>query len=214
MSDHRQLIDSLVGDLEPRRPVQWPWLVAVAWLLPAALFVVAVTGLLGPLRPNAFDQLANHPRFLLETLLGVAAIGAAALVAFYSAIPGGINRTWQMAALWMMALWLLNYVVGLVNPALEPSMLGKRDHCVFETFIYALPPLVLGLVVLQRRLYPLQPLRSAALVGLVAGMLPALYMQIACMYVPLHILKFHVAPGLAVALVAPLLMLALRRWVD
>ena len=212
MSGHEQLIDSLVSDLTPSRPPPRPWLLALAWLLPAAIFVVAITGLLGPLRPNAFAQLASEPRFLLETLMGVAAIGAAALVAFYSAVPGAINRKWQIAALWLMGLWLLNYVVGLVNPALEPSMLGKRDHCVFETFIYALPPLVLGLIVLQQRLYPLQPLKSAALTGLVAGMLPALYMQIACMYVPLHILKFHVAPGLAVALVAPLLMLALRRW--
>ena len=212
MSGHEQLIDSLVSDLAPSRPLPRLWLLALAWLLPAAIFVVVITGLLGPLRPNAFSQLAGEPRFLLETLLGVVAIAVAALVAFYSAVPGAINRRWQMAALWLIGLWLLNYVVGLAYPALEPSMLGKRDHCVFETFLYALPPLIVGLVVLQRRLYPLQPLRSAVLAGLVAGMLPALYMQIACMYTPLHILKFHIAPGLMVALVAPLLMLALRRW--
>ena len=64
----------------------------------------------------------------------------------------------------------------------------------------------------MRHLRTLLPYYKPYWRGLVAGMLPALYMQIACMYTPLHILKFHIAPGLMVALVAPLLMLALRRW--
>ena len=164
MTDHRQLIDALAADLQPRRPLQRPWLIALAWLLPAVAWVVAVTGLLGPLRPGAFGQLATEPRFLLETLLGVLAIGATAVVVFYSAVPGAISRAWYTSALWVMALWLANYVLGLANPALEPSMLGKRDHCFLETFLYALPPLGVALVLL-RRLYPLRPLRSAALAG-------------------------------------------------
>jgi hypothetical protein len=36
--------------------------------------------------------------------------------------------------------------------------------------------------------------------GLAAGLIPALYMQIACMYDPGHILLFHILPGLSVAL--------------
>ena len=32
-------------------------------------------------------------------------------------------------------------------------------------------------------------------------MLPALYMQLACMYEPTHILTLHVLPGLAMALI-------------
>ena len=78
-------------------------------------------------------------------------------------------------------------------------MLGKRDHCVVETLLFALPPACLALF-LTRRLYPLKPVRSALLFCLVAGMLPALYMQIACMYAPLHIIQMHIVPGLLVAL--------------
>jgi hypothetical protein len=33
-------------------------------------------------------------------------------------------------------------------------------------------------------------------IGLAAGMLPALYMQLACMYEPSHILGYHILPGL------------------
>jgi hypothetical protein len=31
-------------------------------------------------------------------------------------------------------------------------------------------------------------------------MLPALYMQVACMYAPLHIIQMHIVPGLLVML--------------
>ena len=41
--------------------------------------------------------------------------------------------------------------------------------------------------------------RAGALLGLAAGSLPALMMQIACMYSPEHILAFHIGPALAVA---------------
>lgn len=53
-------------------------------------------------------------------------------------------------------------------------------------------------MLLLRRCYPLQPLRAGMAVSLAAGMLPALYMQIACMYAPDHILLFHILPGMAV----------------
>ena len=79
-------------------------------------------------------------------------------------------------------------------------MLGKREHCVWETFIYALPPMLLAFV-LTRRLYPLQPVHTAMYFSLAAGMMPALYMQIACMYAPAHILQFHILPGLMVVFV-------------
>ena len=96
------------------------------------------------------------------------------------------------------------FLVGLASPALEPSMLGKRPMCFVETLIYSVPPL-LALWFIQRRLYPLRPVASAMLAGLSSGLIPAVYMQFACMYEPLHILAFHIGPGLGVALIAALL---------
>ena len=55
----------------------------------------------------------------------------------------------------------------------------------------------------------MRPGASLLGVGLVAGLLPALYMQFACMYAPAHILMFHIGPGLAVAGLAALAGLAL-----
>ena len=46
--------------------------------------------------------------------------------------------------------------------------------------------------------------------GLAAGMLPALYMQLACMYEPLHILTLHILPGLAMVLMAAVIAVLWR----
>jgi len=195
VNKHDTLISKLSQDLTPVSPPPAINKLAVAWFLLSAIYVVAVTHLFGPARPGAFAQLGTEPRFLLETLLGVVAILWFSLLAFRSAIPAALGRRFAIAGYVLMALWLAQYVIGFVSPALEPSRLGKRNYCYIETIIYALPVILAGFYIV-RRLYPLSPKRTAMSIGLVSGMLPALYMQIACMYEPLHILAFHILPGL------------------
>jgi len=200
MNKHDELIASLSRDLVPVSPAPDVNTLAMVWFLLSASYVVVMTHLFGPIRPGAFSQLAIEPRFLLESLLGVAAIIWTSLLAFRAAVPAALTRQFAAVGFVLMALWLAQYVVGLVNPALEPSTLGKRDHCYFETMVYAFPPILVALFFI-RRLYPLRFIRTAMSISLAAGMLPALYMQLACMYEPLHILTFHILPGLAMVLI-------------
>ncbi len=195
MNKHDTLISDLSRDLVPVSPSPNINMLALAWFLLSAIYVVAVTHLIGPIRPGAYSQLGTEPRFLLEMLLGVAAILWISLLAFRSAVPAALSRPFAITGLILMTFWLAQYVTGFISPALEPSTLGKRNYCYIETLVYALPVIVAGLFLI-RRLYPLSPIRTAMSVGLVAGMLPALYMQLACMYEPAHILTFHILPGL------------------
>lgn len=197
MNRQDSLIDSLACDLTPVRTVKSIDALALSWLLLSAIYVVAVTHMLGPVRENATLQLISEPRFLMESLLGFMAITTTALAAFRGAVPGAARKPLVTLSIVLMILWMANYAIGLVAPTLEPSMLGKRDHCFMETLLYALPPMLAALY-LVRRLYPLKPIQTAIGFSLAAGMLPALYMQIACMYVPEHILKFHIIPGIMV----------------
>jgi len=199
MNKHDLLISNLSRDLAPVSPAPNINILAMVWILLSAIYVVAVTRLFGPVRSGAYSQLATDPRFLLESMLGLAAIFWISLLAFRASIPGVLTRRFAAGGLILMALWLAQYVIGLVSPALEPSMLGKRAHCFMETMIYAVPPILLGLFLI-RRLYPLRFVRTAMSIGLAAGMLPALYMQLACMYEPSHILVFHIFPGLLMVL--------------
>ena len=195
MNKQHILISNLSRDLAPVSSPSNINRLAIAWFLLSAIFVVAMTHLFGPIRPGAFSQLGTEPRFLLETMLGVAAILWTSLLAFRSAVPAALSKQFAATGMVLMALWLAQYVIGFVSPALEPSMLGKRDHCFSETLVYSLPVILTGLFLI-RRLYPLRPLRTAMSIGLAAGMLPALYMQLACMYEPSHILGYHILPGL------------------
>ena len=195
MNKQHILISNLSRDLAPVSPPPNINRLAIAWFLLSAIFVVAITHLFGPIRPGAFSQLGTEPRFLLETMLGVAAILWTSLLAFRSAVPAALSKQFAATGMVLMALWLAQYVIGFVSPVLEPSMLGKRDHCFSETLVYSLPVILTGLFLI-RRLYPLRPLRTAMSIGLAAGMLPALYMQLACMYEPSHILGYHILPGL------------------
>jgi hypothetical protein len=201
MNKHDVLIANLSSDLEPVSPPPNINRLATAWFLLSAIYVVAVIHLFGPIRPGAFSQLSTEPRFLLETMLGSAAILWTSLLAFRSAVPAALTKQFAVVGMVLMTLWLAQYVIGFVSPALEPSRLGNRTYCYFETLVYALPVIVTG-IFLVRRLYPLRPVRTAMSVGLVAGMLPALYMQVACMYEPSHILTFHILPGLLMVVVS------------
>lgn len=209
MDRRDDLIANLSSDLAPVRKIPNVNRLAAAWFLLGAVFVVSATHLAGPVRPGAYSQLMTEPRFLLETLLGVMAILWTSLLAFRGAVPAALTHRFALAGAVLMALWLAQYVFGLLAPALEPSTLGKRGHCSFEVMLYS-APLILVALFFIRRLYPLGFVRTALSAGLAAGMMPALYMQLACMYEPNHILSFHIFPGLVMALAAAAIALVWR----
>ncbi|MBT8048465.1 MAG: DUF1109 family protein [Xanthomonadales bacterium] len=198
---HNTLISDLSTDLAPVKALPGINKLGMSWFLLSAIYVVVVTRIIGPIRPGALTQLATEPRFLLETMLGVAAILWVSLLAFRSSVPAALSKPFAVTGAVLMMLWLTQYVLGFFSPALEPSTLGARHHCHFETMVYALPVILAGLYYVRRR-YPLRPVLTAMSIGLAAGMLPALYMQIACMYEPSHILAFHILPGLLMVIVA------------
>jgi len=189
-----ELIAKLTSELTPVRAAPPPLRVAGLWWLGSWLFVIIVTLFTGPLRPGAFVQLVTHAQFAAESLVGLLAAALIAAWAFEDSIPGTRRHGLLNVGLVAAALWLLAYVVGLEYPALEPSMAGKRAGCVLQTLLLAGPPMAVGIWLTRRNYLPLAPLRNAALIGLAGAMLPALFMQFACMYDPAHILRFHILP--------------------
>jgi hypothetical protein len=205
------LIRELADGLRPAPRLRAPGHLALLWGAGAWLFVVGATIAVQPLRPGVHDQLLASPRFAGETLFGLLAGGLAIWVGFAVGTPGRSQRRWIVLALGSLALWAGVYVCGLVSPALEPSMLGKRQLCFLEVLLYGLPTLTVGLLLL-RRLAPLERWSAGLVMGAAAGAMPGLLMQLACMYVPAHILSHHLGPVLGLALLGALAgPLVLRR---
>jgi len=191
-----------------RGPVQ----LALLWWVGAWIVVVAATLAVQPMRPGFTDQLLASPRFAIESLLGLVAGGVAIQTAFALGVPGwGSPRRRIAVALALLAFWTSAYLYGLFSPALEPSMLGKRPHCFVEGLIYGILIMIASLLLL-RRLAPLNRWGAGFVAGAAAGAIPGLLMQVACIYIPSHILGYHLAPALMVALLGGLTgRLLLRR---
>jgi hypothetical protein len=197
------LIRELAGELRPSPRLRAPRHLALLWGAGAWLFVVGATIAVQPLRPGFLDQLLASPRFAGETLFGLLAGWFAIWVAFAVGTPGRSQRRWTALALSGLAVWAGAYVYGLVRPALEPSVLGQRQLCFLEVLLYGLPALAAGLLLL-RRLAPLERWSAGLVMGMAAGAMPALLMQLACMYLPSHILSHHLGPAVGLALLGAL----------
>jgi len=203
------LIDRLSNTPLTRAPLMPAQRRGSLWLALSLTFVVIACGLLAPYRNGFFGQLLESPRYFTETLLGIIAVLSTGFFAFQSMIPGGarskLNLTIGLAA---AAGFVLLLVYGLFDPAITPSMDGKRATCVYEAFFYGLLPGIAA-VWLGRRAYALQPVTTSIAIGLSASLPGAIIMQVGCMYDPSHDLKFHVIPAL---LMGALLTLAGVVW--
>ena len=201
-------IAQLVEDLEPVRPV-WPARrVASIWLLASWAWGLGVIAAVGPYRSGFLEQLTSQPRFALEVALGVVVSQFAVIACLRLAVPGFTNANRLMfPAIFVTAFWVAVQLYGwLVEPALPPSMVGKREFCFYETFAYSIFPIGLALYLMRRR-FALEPARAALLAGLAGTTIPATVMYVACMADPWHILTHHFQPiawmALATAAVGP-----------
>lgn len=196
MSRPRQsLIDDLVAGATPVARPGRTHLRALGWLALATGLSIGLMALRGPFQMFRVDALLESRQFLVETALGLLAVIVPGLLAFRSAIPSAARpRSYLVPAILLFMAWTALLVLGLWQPALEPSMAGKRPHCWVETFVVGMPGLVIGCM-LARRLWPLHGAWTGLMLGLASGALPALAMQFVCMYDPYHDLQQHVLPA-------------------
>ena len=201
----KKLIDELSADLEPVRRPGAAGRYAGLWLAAVWPLVVGITLALGPMRPDWIGPLMTTPRYTLEGLLGLSAGIAAVFAALRLGTPSATPaRTLALPAFGLFSAWAGLVLYGVFEPALEPSMFGKRPHCVVETFAYSLPAIAIGLYLLRQRA-TLERRPAIALLAAASASVPALLMQFACMYDPWHTLTLHIGPVIVVTAVAALI---------
>ncbi|MDJ0790116.1 MAG: NrsF family protein [Myxococcota bacterium] len=200
-------IEALVADHRPVAAAGRTGLHLGLWLAASVGFVVAVTWATGPLRPGL-----PSVQLLVELGLGlgVVVLGALGALRLGQPQPRSVGRRITPALLATVG-WLALLALAMWAPALEPTMAGKREGCEHWVFALGLPPLLLGLAGL-RRFAPFGRVLPGALLGAAAGAIPAVVMQVACMYDPIHALELHTLPVLGlVGVGAALGPLTLRR---
>jgi hypothetical protein len=200
--NRNELISELSSDLTVSSRAGQTVDMIIYWLVFNFIVAILLIYYTGPFREGSLQQTYNNPQFFLESMIGLLAIVLLGVTAFRSGIPSNISKLKRFSpALSLLLIWLGFYVVGIWLPALEPSMLGKRDVlCYVETILYGFPSLILGLYIISR-LWPLHGAWTGLMIGLAAGATPALIMQFACMYVPVHIITHHLIPGLMLGVI-------------
>ena len=188
-----------------RSPLSVSVLTALSLISFATIFTIYIANS-GGLRPNLIAQIESSLPFLLE-IIGIALLLVlSASIAFGITIPDHpIERIskkaiYTFSALAIILLGFLFY--SLISPALAPSMAGKREFCSEEVIIGGfLIQLALITTVFRKRVH-FNLLPAAMISGIFAALVPIFFMQLSCMHAPMHNLKEHFLPGVAVIFLA------------
>jgi hypothetical protein len=172
------LIQALVIDAAPVRPLRSPGIRAALWLATAAVaaaaMIFAATGI------TIFKAGAANPRALAEWWAMVATGVVGITAAHHLAIPGH-SRHWRKAAWWPAALWLALAVAGCLSGPNGVSWTdGSNLWHYLECFGFVIGcgvPLAIVLSGSVRRALPVWPTDTAIQGCLGAGALAIAFMR-------------------------------------
>jgi hypothetical protein len=210
---HDALVEKLVADARPVRPLRAPRVRLAAWLV-LALLVVLVSAAIMHVRPDLTEAIGT-----LSFLIGVATPFAAALMAaglvLRLAVPGEEVdlREIGFAVLLSAASVLLVLLAPIAAPASLASFVGAGWRCLLSTLVMAGLPWA-ALLVALRRGAPVAPGPAGAFAGAASFLVAAAGMRIVCSTdEALHLLAWHAAPIVAGAGISALVGVAwLGRW--
>jgi hypothetical protein len=201
-----ELIDRLVADAEPVRPLLSPARRAVLWSVVAGI-CVALGVLYFGLRRDAAEAWYSTG-VVLRLVLLAATTWLAVVTAFRLSVPGDDLRAWSRW--WPLAL--LGILVAVVSAEVvmgvvagDPGSPLMAWRCVRKAAFVGAVPAILAIVLIHRA-SALEPRWTALLGVLAAGAAGALTSELACpIHAPIHILLWHVLPVAAFAAVGALL---------
>ncbi|MCB0329763.1 MAG: DUF1109 family protein [Bdellovibrionales bacterium] len=196
--EKKQFLDDLVADLRPVSVLPSPISRAILVCGIAIPVIFSAMYLYQPFRTGVSAFWGSAALFQIEIFLGLFSASVLVFAGFLLVIPGEkAQRSILTFAILSFLLWLALIFHSLLTPHIAVSMVGKREICFLEVPFYG-SLLALALFYLNRKLLIASPLWVGICFGIGAGLVPAVLMQAACMYDPMHNLLFHVAPILVV----------------
>lgn len=173
------LIDQLVADVHPVRPLRSPVIRALMTLAAIALVAGVAIALLGDV--GGLRQRYSGRELLLALEMGaMLTTGVLAIVAAFSASISGGSKRWRVAPIPPFTLWLLVSGFGCYGDFVRRGgaewELGDSMHCLL--FIVATSAVLAPLLIWQlARAKPIDPLPVALLGGLGIAAVSAFVLQ-------------------------------------
>ncbi|RQS72611.1 DUF1109 domain-containing protein [Burkholderia sp. Bp8963] len=151
------LIESLVADARPVRPLRLPAARAAGWLL-FAILVLVLVGVAHGVRPDLVAKL-RQPEFVTGVAAAALTGVLAAIASFVASVPGRSLR-WLLLPLPALATWLSTIGYGCltdwVNIGPDGISAGETARC-FATLGLTGIPLSLALLIMLRHVARLAP---------------------------------------------------------
>lgn len=205
MLPETQLIESLVGELRPVRPLLKFRLRFLLWTVTCLVVLSLFYLIVSKLRPTLVSDLF-HLRYAIESTVLILSPFLVGYHVFALSIPGASNPFTRNVALFAITSVCCVLLLDLAFPPLIPSMVGKAPHCYLDVILGGLLPLILGLIWLSKT-FPLKPLSMGIYLGCSVGLASASFMGFFCMYDPLHNILWHFLPSLLLIPVGTLVKL-------
>lgn len=192
-------LDSLVETLEPVKPLLSPEKRALLWFF---VHTVTIGAIMHLLRPFSSDLHLDFlmVRFSAEVLIFFVFSFLAAYAGFLSVIPGTQSKKLYRIAFAAMTLFAAIIAISFFSPA-KPieTMASKRPHCMFEIMAFSLLPIAHMFYLMRKGIFD-GKFKTLVVAFIGASVIPSGMMHFACMYDPLHIVKFHLGPSLFMGL--------------
>jgi len=170
MTDHTdRLIERMMGDLEPVRPLPHPWIRTAAWFALAIPYVTLVVFANSP-RADLVSKVTEL-RFMIEEMAALATGLTAATAAFAVTIPDYNRKIIALPAL-PVAIWLGSLTQGCLESWVQvgpDSLLLKPDWFCFPAIVLVGAVPAITMAIMLRRGAPLMPCATVALGGLAAA---------------------------------------------
>jgi hypothetical protein len=168
-SPHEDVIQRLIADLEPVRPLRPPGWRALLWLGAVAAIAFALAAVAD--RPAVAARLTAAPDMWLSAIGSALTMVLAAIAAFQLSLPDRTPR-WAWLPLPAALLWIGASGAGCLRiwlvPGTHAAVLDDSKDCI--AFILALSiPLSVLLLAMLRRGHTLQPGLTAVLAGCAAA---------------------------------------------
>ncbi|NJO33969.1 MAG: DUF1109 domain-containing protein [Rhodospirillales bacterium] len=211
--DTDKLIERLVADLKPVRPLWPPWARTALWMGVALPYVtVVVWGKLTMIDPS---HAANDVRFMIEQAATLATALMAAIAAFRSAVPGFDKRI-LLLPIAPLGLWLASVGHGCIQDWLRLGVDGLAIRpdwdCLPMAAIIGIIPAV-AIIVMLRKAAPLHPRLTLALAALAVASIANFGLQFAHVRdASIMVLVWHLGAAAVLAALGGWLGKRVLRW--
>lgn len=196
MIEKNKFIENLVIKYKPQRHWHPLWR-TLFWLVLIFIINVFTIALIQPFRGHFLQELIEHKIFFIEVLSIFVFLYSLVFWLFTSMVPGEkLSKSKMLIGGFSFLVFALCLSLGFIVPSPLETYEGAR-HCVYEIIIYGSIGLISFCYFLRKMDFVLSTNRYFFM-GLVSALVPGILMQIACMYTPMHALKWHYGPVLII----------------